>query len=319
METSKKKMIIITSIVAVVLVIIIGAVIFLNMSRIEVVNDFTIEFGEKIPSNVTEYLKEDTDEKIIENATIEILGLDKELEYPATGEYIVKVTYKNQTKEVVVTVEDTTEPVFVDFKSELNIYTGETVDWNTLFSAEDLSEVTIEVDDSAVNYSAEGSYKIIVNATDTSDNSISQTATVNVTQTSLSINATSVSMKKGQTYTLQSNVVGRNTTATYTSSDTSVATVDGNGKIVGVGKGNATITVEANGLTLTCEVTVTVASKTTSSNKNSNSDNTNNNGSQEENEEGSGSGFGTPDGWTDESDDWDPDNNIDSGIDWANP
>lgn len=266
----KKKTIIISSIIAVVLIAVVIAILLLNMTRLQVVDNFTIELGNKISNNVADYVLDETDEKVVNNATVEIVGLDENIEYPAVGDYVVKVKYKNQVREVIVTVEDSTKPVFKDFNKEINIYTGEQVDWNTLFVADDLSEVTISVDDSSVNYSAEGSYEIKVVATDSSNNSISEIANLNITKTSLTINASSVSIKKGNTYQLQSTIVGRDQNVKYTSSNTSVATVDDNGKIVGVGKGTATITVESNGLTVTCEVTVTVASKTTSSNKNNN-------------------------------------------------
>lgn len=286
METSKKKIIIITSIIAVVLVAIIGAIVYLSMSSLKVVDDFTIEYGENISNNVADYLIKGTDKKIIDNATVKINDIDKELDFPDVGDYTVEVCYKNQTKKVIVTVKDTTPPVFIDQNDVVNIFTNETVNYQELFDAEDLSGVIIplEVDDSEVDYSKAGTYTLTVKATDGYGNHTTKEVTLNITQTSLSINTNSVSIKKGNTYQLQSTVVGREN-ATYTSSNNSVATVDGNGKIVGVGKGTTKVLVEANGLT--CEVEVTVVSSN-SGNKNNNSSSNNGNsnsssgGSQEE-------------------------------------
>lgn len=304
MKTSKKKIIIISSIIAVILIAVAIAILLQNITKLKVVDNFTIELGNEISTNVADYVLDNTDEKVVKNTTVEIVGLDESSEYPSVGDYVVKVKYKNQVREVIVTVEDTIKPVFKDFNKDITIYTGEQVDWNTLFVADDLSEVTISVDDSAVNYSAEGSYEIKVVATDSSNNSVSETANLNITQTSLSINTGSVTLKKGNTYQLQSTVVGRDQNVKYSSSDTSVVTVDGTGKIVGVGKGTATITVESNGLSVTCEVTVTVANKTTSSGKNnSNSNTTPNTPSQEEESEGDSNIPGRNNGPTGDPDD----------------
>lgn len=300
---TKKKFIIISLIIAVALVAVVVAIVLLNMTRLQVVDNITIEYGNEISNNVTDYVLDKTDEKVIKNTNVEIVGLDESSEYPSVGDYVVKVKYKNQVKEVIVSIVDTTNPVFVNFNKEINFYTGEQVEnWNNLFSVEDLSKVTISVDDSAVNYSVAGTYPIKVIATDTSNNSVSETANLNIIQTSLTINTGSVTLKKGSTYQLLSTVVGRDSNVKYTSSNNLVATVDENGKITGVGKGTATITVEANGLSATCEVTVTVTSKPTS-NKNNNSNN--NNSSSNNNDSGATSGFG----------DW-GDSNISDDTDW---
>lgn len=253
------------SVVGIVTAVTIGGVVVGGLDKedatsLKVVDNFTIEYGNKISNKVADYVLDGTDEEVVNNATVEIVGDDGNSEYPSLGDYVVKVKYNNQVKEVIVTVADTIKPVFVNFNKDINIYTGEQVEWNTLFVADDLSEITISVDDSVVNYYAEGTYQITVTATDTSNNSVSETANLNITQTSLSLNATSISMKNGNTYQLQSTVVGRDQSVKYSSSNTSVVTVDANGKIISVGQGMAIVTVEANGLMVNCEITVTAAS-----------------------------------------------------------
>ncbi len=81
-----------------------------------------------------------------------------------------------------------------------------------------------------------------------------------VEATGVTLNATSVSVREGESTTLKATVApanATNKTVTWTSSDESVATVGG-GNVIGVSKGTATITAKtSNGKTATCKVTVT--------------------------------------------------------------
>ncbi len=79
--------------------------------------------------------------------------------------------------------------------------------------------------------------------------------------TGVSLNRSSVTLKKGETSDLVATVSpsdATNKTVTYSSSNTKVATVNSSGKITAVGGGTATITAKAGGKTATCKVTVTV-------------------------------------------------------------
>lgn len=83
---------------------------------------------------------------------------------------------------------------------------------------------------------------------------------INIPITAISLNQTTLTLDKGEEYTLIGTIVPDNTTdsqiLSWDSTDTSVVTVD-NGHILAVSQGQATITVEtSNGLTATCEVTV---------------------------------------------------------------
>ena len=90
-----------------------------------------------------------------------------------------------------------------------------------------------------------------------------KTASCNVTvqavPTSVSLNKTSLTLDVSKSYTLAKTVSPSNAVTSYTwsSSNTSVATVDGNGKVTAKKAGTATITVKtSNGKTATCKVTV---------------------------------------------------------------
>ena len=81
-----------------------------------------------------------------------------------------------------------------------------------------------------------------------------------VEPTGVTLNATSVSVREGESTTLKATVAPSNATnksVTWTSSNEAVATVGG-GNVIGVSKGTATITAKtSNGKTATCKVTVT--------------------------------------------------------------
>ena len=85
-----------------------------------------------------------------------------------------------------------------------------------------------------------------------------------VIPTSVVLNKTSTTLtSKGETISLTATVSPSNATdksVTWKSSNTSVATVDSNGKVTAVGNGTATITVatKSGGKTATCKVTVTI-------------------------------------------------------------
>ena len=80
-----------------------------------------------------------------------------------------------------------------------------------------------------------------------------------VSPTSVSLNKTSLTLEVGKTYTLTKTVSPSTATTSYrwSSSNTSVATVDSSGKVTAKKTGTAIITVKtSNGKTATCKVTV---------------------------------------------------------------
>ena len=81
--------------------------------------------------------------------------------------------------------------------------------------------------------------------------------------TSVSLNKTALTLDVGKSYTLTKTVSPSNAVTSYTwsSSNTSVATVDKNGKVTAKASGTATITVKtSNGKTANCKVTVNLPS-----------------------------------------------------------
>lgn len=81
-----------------------------------------------------------------------------------------------------------------------------------------------------------------------------------INTTKVTLDRTELSMVKGDTYALNETIVPYNTTnvVTWTSSDTSVATVSDDGVITAKAGGTTTVTVTAGDYWATCTVTVTV-------------------------------------------------------------
>ena len=77
--------------------------------------------------------------------------------------------------------------------------------------------------------------------------------------TSIALNKTSLSLKEGESETLVATVSPDNATdktVTWSSTNTSVATVDASGRVTAIKEGTATITAKAGDKTATCAVTV---------------------------------------------------------------
>lgn len=86
--------------------------------------------------------------------------------------------------------------------------------------------------------------------------------TITKAVTSIKLDKSSVTLKKGETSQLTATVSptdATNKTVTYSTSNSKVAKVSSSGKITAVGGGTATITAKAGGKTATCKVTVNVA------------------------------------------------------------
>lgn len=108
----------------------------------------------------------------------------------------------------------------------------------------------------------------IITATAADDSGVKATCKITVTNpvikvTKVTLNKTTASVVKGKTLTLTATVTPTNATnknVTWKSSNTKIATVDGNGKVTAVAAGTATITCTAKAdksKSATCKITVT--------------------------------------------------------------
>lgn len=141
------------------------------------------------------------------------------------------------------------------------------------FSVKDFSPVTLTID--AIDYATVGEYTANLYATDESGNVADKEIKVIVNEPTLTIEQTNVSIAVGETAQLNATVQGASQTITWTSSDTSIVTVNESGVVAGIKKGTATITASANGIKDTTEIRIqsNQGNNTGNTNKTSNSSN----------------------------------------------
>lgn len=221
----------------------------------------TVEYGEEVSVKPEDYLSNDKDVLSEVEVSTDIENEDGKT-YPSVGEYEITFSYEKQEAKVDVAVTDTTAPKFIDFKDTADTYLNNKVDFASIYTAEDLSEVKITYDDSKVDYAVAGTYTATVTATDSAGNTETKEVTVNVIAVTVQLDKTSVSIYKGETAQLTATTNIPEEKIVFSSSDNSIATVDENGLVTGVKVGKAVITAEVNGVKAECEITVSEKSNT---------------------------------------------------------
>ena len=155
---------------------------------------------------------------------------------------------------------NTTEPLTVGDTLQLSatVLPDNATDKSVTWSSSNASVATIS-STGLVTAKGEGTTTIICKANDESGVQDSCVVTVNSKKpTSISIRS-QLAMKIGDTYTISETVSPYDAayTLTWSSDNTSVATVDKDGNVKAIGEGNAKVTVETdNGKTATCDVSV---------------------------------------------------------------
>lgn len=268
MERIKNKKVLIGGLVGVVVIIAVAVFMILNSKNLILkAEEVQVEFGENIPLEASYYLDEEkTDKDILAKTTVTTdaptqsnLSNNSVKDCPPVGEYTVTLKYSDETAEVKVKVTDTTKPKFTKYKDAVGVTKDCNPDMDRIvaeFQANDLSEVKITVDDSQVDYSKVGKYKATVKATDKYNNEETRELTFEIVEPTIELNKKSDSIYVKENVVLKATIVGKDTKANFSSSNTDVATVDSNGKVTGKKAGTATVTAEANGVKATCKVTV---------------------------------------------------------------
>ena len=186
------------------------------------------------------------------------------------GRYsIVFLTYNDVRSKCSVVVREA--PKSVSFsKTSLTLSTGKTATLNPVFSSGSYSSGlrVSSGNESAVEAYISSDNKVIVNAkaqgvatvTLTTHNGKTAQCTVTVKNevVTLSASATSTSILKGNHAYIKTSVTPSDTPITFSSSNSSVATVDENGIVTGKGGGSAVITARAG--TVTKQFTINVSS-----------------------------------------------------------
>ncbi len=246
--------------VVLVIAITIAIVFMMNKSSLKLKQaDFSLEYGNPISTDLSNYLDLDNDNKedILKKAKlIANIKNEENKEYPAVGEYDASIQYDKEEVKFKIIVKDTTAPEFKDFKDTVETVKDVKPDYTKLYTAEDLSQVTISADDTNVKYDIVGEYKATIKVTDTSKNETSKEITVKITEPTIKLNEKSKTLYVKENLVLKAEIKGKDDKATFKSSNDKVATVDANGKVTAKSKGTATITASANGVKAECKITV---------------------------------------------------------------
>ena len=137
--------------------------------------------------------------------------------------------------------------------------TNKTLTW----TSSNTSIATVDQNGKVTAKSA-GTATITATATDGSNANASCLVTITIPVNSIVLSQTYVSINQGETLTLSTTVYPANATnksIEWSSSNTSIATVDQNGKVTAKSAGTATITATAadgSGITASCQVSVTI-------------------------------------------------------------
>ncbi|MCI6896777.1 MAG: Ig-like domain-containing protein [Gemmiger formicilis] len=188
----------------------------------------------------------------------------------------------SKTIEVVVT------PTGITTTDALTLAAGEAATLETAIAPDDATHVSISYtssDDAVATVSDAGEVTAVTADDATITAAVDGTAlsaackvTVLPAIESIELNYTTLSLQPEGTAQLNYTVAPEEAladTATYTSSNETVATVDAEGNVTAIADGTVTITVDVNGVAAECEVTVSTPSKT-SGRTGSASDNGNN-------------------------------------------
>ncbi len=164
-------------------------------SDLKVVSSKTVELGETVSLNPSEYLLETPGQDVLEEITVDSdLKTDPKYsyndfsqtvssagkDYLAKGVYQLTLKYKGQDYPVTLTIKDTEMPEFISPAAVITVPVGsKDFDVNKVYRTSDKDEVTLKVNG---DYDIEtvGTYPVTLVATDASGNTNSLEVTINV-------------------------------------------------------------------------------------------------------------------------------------------
>ena len=132
---------------------------------------FIVEYGEKVSTSPSAYLKGDQDVIKKTEITISKLKNEKDKAYPKQGTY--KATAKSEEEKLTFTiiVKDTKKPVFEHFQKEIKIeQNAQNFTLDKYFHANDLHPVKLSSDLSKAKLDTVGTYPVKIIAKDTAGN-----------------------------------------------------------------------------------------------------------------------------------------------------
>ncbi|MFR8071239.1 MAG: hypothetical protein ACLU7V_01095 [Anaerovoracaceae bacterium] len=194
--SKKAKIIIAVAVAAVVCAGAVAGVLLYNPLKLKK-DTVTVEFGQHISLEASTYLKKDVDKSIVKNTKVTYKAKPVEGQsYDQIGDYTVKLKYEDKTKEVKVSVVDTTKPEFcATADAGIDTIAGVELDLTKLITATDLSgaEVTFKNADK-VDLNTAGEYTLKAVAKDKAGNTTKKDIKVTVAEKPANMTGSEVSV-----------------------------------------------------------------------------------------------------------------------------
>ncbi|MCD8354699.1 MAG: Ig-like domain-containing protein [Clostridiales bacterium] len=232
-----------------------------------VVEEFEVDYGTPVYLyQLVEQASDRSDYTLTLSGSGQIDEKEKTITFSKPGSYPVEITAADvhgntTTATATVTVVDRVEPTLE--AENLTLYLGEEADYLSGVTAMDevdgdLSDA-VQANSTKVDLETPGQYEVTYSVSDRSGNTATCTVTVTVAQQpaqEIALNRTELYLSGNEYDQLEVAVSPTDWegTVTWTSSDTSVATVS-DGLVVWAGEGTCTITATADSASTECQVT----------------------------------------------------------------
>ena len=248
-------------------------------------NKFSLELKKGQSETLIATVKPDdaTDKKVNWSSSDSSIATVEDGKVTAIKSGIATITAKagEQSVSCEVTVTNPVESISLD-RTSVSLEENQTTTLVATVSPNDADENTVEwktsnasvatVSDGVVTAKAEGTATITASAGGKSAECTVKVVKRVVAVNEVTLNKTSLDLKKGVSETLVATVKPDDATdkaVTWISSDATIASVDQNGKVTAVKSGKATITAKAGEKSATCAITVTTPVESVSLNQSS--------------------------------------------------
>lgn len=168
----KKRFKIIFIVVLIIIIFLVGLILFFSKDdKIELKQDtFIFEYGDEIGKDVSYYLKDaDATKNINDYEFVCNVEKNNDTGLIEVDNYECIIKYNKQEKNLNIIVQDTKAPHFTKSEDEITVELNSNVDLLSYFSAEDLSDVKLNID-GEYDLSKVGEYDLKIIAVDSSSN-----------------------------------------------------------------------------------------------------------------------------------------------------